>query len=65
MENAIAGINGRMIAFERGIQNGHYACKTKLVPLMEVANVEKKIPRSGSTRMAPASPTALLSMLCR
>ncbi len=30
---------------ERGIQNGHYACKTKLVPLMEVANVEKKIPR--------------------
>ena len=45
VENAIAGINGRMIAFERGIQNGHYACKTKLVPLMEVANVEKKIPR--------------------
>ena len=46
VENAIAGINGRMIAFERGIQNGRYACKTKLVPLMEVANVEKKIPRS-------------------
>ena len=45
VENAIAGINGRMIAFERGIQTGHYACKTKLVPLMEVANVEKKIPR--------------------
>ena len=45
VENAISGINGRMIAFERGIQNGHYACKTKLVPLMEVANVEKKIPR--------------------
>lgn len=45
VENAIAGINGRMIAFERGIQNGRYACKTKLVPLMEVANVEKKIPR--------------------
>ncbi len=45
VENAIAGINGRMIAFERGIRNGRYACKTKLVPLMEVANVEKKIPR--------------------
>ena len=45
VENAVAGINGRMIAFERGIQNGRYACKTKLVPLMEVANVEKKIPR--------------------
>ena len=46
VENAIAGINGRMIAFERGIQSGRYACKTKLVPLMDVANVEKKIPRS-------------------
>ena len=45
VENAVAVINGRMIAFERGIQNGRYACKTKLVPLMEVANVEKKIPR--------------------
>ena len=45
VENAVSGINGRMIAFERGIQNGGYACKTKLVPLMEVANVEKKIPR--------------------
>lgn len=45
VENAIAGINGRMIAFERGTQNGRYACKTKLIPLMEVANVEKKIPR--------------------
>ena len=25
VENAVAGINGRMIAFERGIQNGRYA----------------------------------------
>ena len=45
VENAINGINGRMIGFERGIQNGKYACRTKLVPLVEVANVEKKIPR--------------------
>lgn len=45
VENAISGINGRMIGFERGVQNGHYACKTKLVPLMEAANTERKIPR--------------------
>ena len=45
VENAVNGINGRMIGFERGIQNGKYACRTKLVPLVEVANVEKKIPR--------------------
>ena len=46
VENAVNGINGRMIGFERGIRDGKYACKTKLVPLMEVANVEKKVPRA-------------------
>ena len=45
VENAVNGINGRMIGFERGIKDGKYACRTKLIPLMEVANVEKKIPR--------------------
>ena len=45
VENAVNGINGRMIGFERGVQNGKYACRTKLIPLIEVANVEKKIPR--------------------
>jgi 6-phosphofructokinase 1 len=45
VENAINGISGRMVGFERGIKDGKYACKTKLIPLMEVANVEKKIPR--------------------
>ena len=45
VENAISGINGRMIAFEREDKDGQYTCKTKLIPLMEVANVEKKIPR--------------------
>ena len=45
VENAINGINGRMIGFERGIRDGKYACKTKLIPLMEVANTEKKVPR--------------------
>ena len=45
VENAVNGINGRMIGFERGIQNGKYACRTKLIPLVEIANGEKKIPR--------------------
>ena len=45
VENAIAGISDRMVGFERGIVDGKYACKTKLIPLTEVANVEKKIPR--------------------
>jgi len=45
VENALNGINGRMIGFERVIKNGRYACKTKLIPLMEVANAEKKIPK--------------------
>ena len=40
VENAINGINGRMIGFERGVRDGKYACKTKLIPLMEVANTE-------------------------
>ena len=45
VENAVNGINGRMIGFERGIVDGKYACKTKLIPLMDVANTEKKVPR--------------------
>ena len=45
VENAVNGINGRMIGFERGVVDGKYACKTKLVPLMDVANTEKKVPR--------------------
>ena len=45
VENAINGINGRMIGFERVMKDGRYACRTKLIPLMEAANAEKKIPR--------------------
>ena len=45
VENAINGISGRMVGFERVIKDGKYVCKTKLVPLMQVANAEKKIPR--------------------
>ena len=34
VEYAVNGINGRMIGFERGVQDGKYACRTKLIPLM-------------------------------
>ena len=44
VENAVNGINGRMIGFERAVIDGKYACKTKLLPLTSVANYEKKIP---------------------
>ncbi len=45
VENAVAGITDKMVAFERETVNGHYACKTKLLPLTEVANAEKKVPQ--------------------
>lgn len=44
VENAIIGVTDKMIAFERVVENGKYVCKTKLLPLTEVANYEKKIP---------------------
>ena len=44
VENAVAGITDKMVAFERETVDGHYVCKTKLLPLTEVANFEKKIP---------------------
>jgi 6-phosphofructokinase 1 len=33
-----------MVAFERETINGEYKCKTKLIPLEDVANIEKKVP---------------------
>ena len=45
VENAAAGITDKMVGFEREVQNGSYVCKTKLLPLTEVANTEKKVPR--------------------
>ena len=45
VENAMAGITDKMIGFERGVVDGKYACRTKLLPLTEVANTEKKLPR--------------------
>ena len=45
VENAVAGITDKMIGFERSVVDGKYACRTKLLPLTEVANTEKKLPR--------------------
>ena len=44
VENAVNGITDKMVAFERGEENGHYICRTRLLGLTEVANTEKKLP---------------------
>ena len=44
VESAISGESGKMVAFERGVRCGRYVCKTKLIPLDSVANLEKKVP---------------------
>ena len=45
VENAVNGITDKMVAFERTTQDGRYVCKTKLIPLTDVANTESKVPR--------------------
>ena len=45
VEAAISGQTDKMVAFERIMENGIYSCKTKLIGLGEVANVEKLVPR--------------------
>jgi 6-phosphofructokinase 1 len=44
VENAVAGITDKMVAFERELMDGRYACRTKLLNLTDVANYEKKVP---------------------
>lgn len=44
VENAVAGVTDKMIAFERTYEDGKYVCKTKLIDLTDVANTEKKVP---------------------
>ncbi len=43
---AVGGASGKMVAFERGEENGHYVCHIQLVDLSEAANAEKLVPRS-------------------
>ena len=44
VENAVAGLTDKMVGFERACEGGKYVCKTKLFPLTDVANTEKKVP---------------------
>ena len=44
VENAVAGITDKMVAFER-VSQEPYRCEVKLINLSDVANVEKKVPR--------------------
>jgi 6-phosphofructokinase 1 len=44
LESAIRGETGKMVAFERVYENGVYTCRTKLIPLTSVANLENKVP---------------------
>lgn len=41
---AVNGETDKMVAFQRAVEDGHYACKMTLLPLSDVANYEKKIP---------------------
>ena len=43
VENAVNGITDKMVGFERSYEDGQYVCKTKLLPLTDVANTEKKV----------------------
>ena len=44
VRNAVAGVTGKMVAFEREYVDGKYNCKYVLLPLSSVANYEKKVP---------------------
>ncbi len=44
VRQAVNGVSGKMVAFEREIVDGRYSCKLVLIPLSSVANYEKKVP---------------------
>lgn len=44
VEAAVAGETDKMVAFDCSRENGRYVCETKLIPLGDVANYEKKVP---------------------
>ena len=44
VHQAVNGVSGKMVAFERETVDGKYHCKYVLLPLSSVANFEKKIP---------------------
>ncbi len=44
VKQAVNGMTGHMVAFEREYIDGKYNCKLVLLPLSKVANYEKKVP---------------------
>lgn len=44
VKQAVSGVTGKMVAFEREYIDGKYHCKYVLLPLSSVANYEKKVP---------------------
>ncbi len=44
VRQAVSGVTGQMVAFEREYIDGKYNCKLVLLPLSKVANFEKKVP---------------------
>ena len=42
---AVSGVTGQMVAFEREYIDGKYQCTMVLLPLSSVANYEKKVPQ--------------------
>ena len=46
VESAVHGISDQMVGFVREVIGGKYHCETKLIPLADVANAEKKVPKN-------------------
>ncbi|MCD8374049.1 MAG: 6-phosphofructokinase, partial [Oscillospiraceae bacterium] len=44
VEKAVEGVTDKMVAFECS-RDGGYVCSPKLIPLADVANYERKVPR--------------------
>ena len=44
VHQAVSGVTGKMVAFQRESIDGAYHCKLVLIPLTDVANYEKKVP---------------------
>lgn len=45
VEMAVSGKTDFCVGFERTTENGDYKCNMKLIPLSDIANTEKKVPR--------------------
>ena len=50
VESAVQGDTGKMVAFRRDETGGKYSCRTELIPLESVANLEKTVPLEWITK---------------